>query len=85
MNPWEKELIDSLQDFVERVVKKRKEEGVDAVVAAMQKQLDSLDNSDELKEKMKNMDELQAKEEFLKAIETDSGTRGSYWHYGGDY
>lgn len=85
MNPWEKELIDSLRDYVETVVKKKKEEGIAAVVEAMEKQLDSLDNAEEVKEEMKSVGEFKAKEIFLKAIETDSGNQGGPYHYGGNY
>jgi hypothetical protein len=85
MNPWEKELIDSLRDYVETVVKKKKEEGISAVIKAMEKQLDSLDNADEVKEEMKNVSEFKAKEIFLKAIEEDPGSSSGPYHYGGNY
>jgi hypothetical protein len=84
MNPWEKELIEGLRETVEGHVKKKKKEGQQAVIDAMERALDNLDEVGELdKEELTKMSEFQAKETFRKAVERSA--EPTYWHYNGDY
>lgn len=86
MNPWEKELTEALREQIRKRLSEKKEEGMGAVVKAMEKQLESLEDYNEVKEDMIQMTEEAAKERFLEALETENARmQDKYWHYSGDY